>query len=46
MAKRGFDPKCAELARYFLPNEATEDEVRDLAQAIQDAVEDQLEDPR
>ena len=36
------DPKCYELAQYFLADNgaATEDHRRDLAQAIQDAVED------
>lgn len=37
-----FDPKCYELAEYFLRNNgaATEDHKRDLAQVIQDAIED------
>ena len=53
-----YDDKCEELARRFVADEelldATEDEVRDLAQTIQDALEDWLrvrahyrgEDPR
>lgn len=37
-----FDPKCYELAEYFLADNgaATEEHKSDLAQAIQDAVED------
>jgi len=37
-----FDPKCYELAEYFLRDNgaATEEHKSDLAQAIQDAVED------
>jgi hypothetical protein len=42
-----FDPKCKELALYFLDDknlavEATADNVQRLAEAIQDAVEDWL----
>lgn len=37
-----FDPKCYELAEYFLRDNgaATGDHKDDLAQAIQDAIED------
>lgn len=37
-----FDPKCYELAEYFLGDNgaATEEHKVELAQAIQDAVED------
>ena len=38
-----FDPKCQELAEYFLPSGVSEELVKDLAQAIQDAVEDHCE---
>lgn len=37
-----FDPLCLELASHFLPDGATEDAKKDLAQAIQDAVEAHL----
>ncbi len=36
---KGYDPKCEELARYFMPGSQS---VAGLAQAIQDAVEDYL----
>jgi len=39
-----FDPKCFELADYFLPSQATERLKSELAQHIQDAVEDWLMD--
>lgn len=37
-----FDPKCYELAEYFLRdnNAATDEHKNDLAQVIQDAIED------
>lgn len=35
-----FDPKCLELAEHFLPSQATQSVKNELAQAIQDAVED------
>jgi hypothetical protein len=38
-----FDPKCQELAEHFLPSGVSERLVKDLAQAIQDAVEDHCE---
>lgn len=45
-ARRGYDPKCDELARYFLPGDEglpfTEEDVALLAQAIQDRIEDHL----
>lgn len=34
-----FDPKCLDLAEYFLPRTASERLKAGLAQAIQDAVE-------
>jgi hypothetical protein len=37
-----YDPKCEELARHFLPNDATEREITELAEAIQRAIEDHL----
>jgi hypothetical protein len=37
-----YDPKCLELAEYFLPTMATDCLKNDLAQAVQDAVEDWL----
>ena len=42
------DPKCYELARYFLADEkdVSEERVKQLAQVIQDAIEDELEDPQ
>jgi len=42
--KQAYDEKCEELAKYFLqerPN--SEDAIKGLAQAIQDAVEEWLE---
>lgn len=42
MMKRrlNYDDRCEDLARYFLPSSGwTEEEVKDLAQDIQDAVE-------
>lgn len=35
-----FDPKCMELAEHFLPSQATDSLKKELAQHIQDAVED------
>jgi hypothetical protein len=37
-----YDPKCAELARYFLEEngEVEEDEVQELAGRIQEVIED------
>jgi hypothetical protein len=40
MSMRSHDPKCRELAEYFLPSEASERLKAQLAQAIQDAVEE------
>ena len=41
MVDRLYDPACGELARYFLSEEAhTEEQVRDLAGDIQEAIED------
>lgn len=37
-----YDPKCQDLADYFLPSGATERLKNGLAQHIQDAVEDWL----
>jgi hypothetical protein len=37
--KYSFDPKCLELADYFLPGGTSRDLRWDLAQTIQDAVE-------
>lgn len=37
-----FDPKCYDLAEYFLPTTASPALKDDLAQYIQDAVEDWL----
>jgi hypothetical protein len=33
-----FDPKCYELAKLYLPQDATEDQKKELAQAIQDTI--------
>ena len=41
MKAKGFDEKCCELAKYFLPN-GEEVALTDLAQTIQDAIEDWL----
>lgn len=38
-----FDTKCLDLAEYFLPEDAPE--TKDLAQIIQDAIEDYLHVP-
>ena len=35
-----FDSKCLDLAEHFLPSRATDSLKRELAQHIQDAVED------
>ena len=44
-AKHCFDEKCLDLARYFYPN-ATVDRLRDLAQRLQDVIEDEdIEEP-
>jgi hypothetical protein len=46
--KWSFDPKCYELAEHFMPPEAPKRVINELAQAIQDAVEDHItgeEDP-
>lgn len=43
--KRTFDPQCLRLAEHFLPYE-TKERQEQLAQVIQDAIEDELEDPR
>ena len=37
-----YDTRCEELARYFL-DEGTEEAIRELAQAIQNAVEDEIQ---
>lgn len=36
------DPKCYELAEHFLPDNASEEKKAALAEAIQQAVEDEL----
>lgn len=41
MDVKGYDEKCYELAEYFLSEDADLD-VSDLAQTIQDAIEDWL----
>lgn len=42
---KGYDPKCGELARYFLDKDMeTDDRASDLAQSIQDAIERWFED--
>lgn len=41
----GYDTRCYDLALYFLPN-ATPERISELAQVIQDAIEDELRDPR
>ena len=43
--KYNFDPLCFELASHFLPDGATEDARNDLAQVIQDAVDNRLLKP-
>jgi lauroyl/myristoyl acyltransferase len=40
----GYDPKCEELARHFLPDAPVPSEdIQNLAQTIQDAIEDWLQ---
>ena len=41
MVQYAYDPKCEELAKYFLDDEpdVTVEDVQDLAQSIQDTVE-------
>jgi hypothetical protein len=36
------DPKCYELAEYFLPSTATLAEIMELGDAIQETIEDHL----
>lgn len=43
-AQRNFDRRCYDLARYFLPVDTDEETICRVAQVIQDAVEDALED--
>lgn len=44
---RSYDPACEELARHFLSDEEFEnDHVAELAQHIQDAIEDWIEAKR
>ena len=38
------DPKCLELAEYFLPDDADKKTKDDLAQVVQEAVDDFLHD--
>lgn len=38
-----YDPKCEDLARHFLPDGVREEIVQGFAQAIQNFVEDELE---
>jgi hypothetical protein len=38
----GYDPACADLARHFLPDDATPEDIAELAQSIQDHIEDVL----
>lgn len=46
MSKKGFDPECRKLAEYFLPNKPrNEAHVTELAQHIQDSIEDFLWEP-
>jgi hypothetical protein len=42
MTTKGFDARCYQLARYFMPH-AAEPEVEELAQTIQDTIEEHLE---
>jgi hypothetical protein len=42
--KFSYDAKCEELAEYFLPDTG-DGKVQELAQVIQDAVEDFLREP-
>ena len=37
-----FDQKCYELAELFLPKDAKEDQKQDLAQAIQDTIDEYI----
>ena len=37
-----YHPRCEELARVFLEPDATDEQVRDLAQWLQDAAEEYL----
>lgn len=46
MTAMSFDPRCFDLAEVFLPTEASDRLKNELAQAIQDAVEDWLESER
>lgn len=42
-----YDPKCYELAEYFMPSDPKLERLRsEMAQAIQDAVEDFLQGER
>jgi hypothetical protein len=39
---KGYDPQCGDLARYFLGDKVRTELVQELAQHIQDEVEDWL----
>ena len=39
---KGFDPRCQELADVFLPQGSTKEQSDELAQLIQDTIEDHL----
>lgn len=43
---KSHDPECRRLAAHFLPSDASARLIADLAQAIQDAVEDWIEAER
>ena len=43
MKTKTYDPACAELARHFLEDEASESDVSELAGEIQQAVEDWMD---
>lgn len=38
----GFDPRCYELAAVFMDDNASRDSITELAQVIQDAIEDHM----
>jgi hypothetical protein len=39
---KGFDTRCYELAEYFIGTSATEQRKAEVAQVIQDAIEDSI----
>ena len=43
---KGYDPECQKLAEYFMPSAPSPRIIKELSQAIQDAVEDYMTSER